>query len=76
MGLLSALVLLPVAGPMKGSLWIARQVAEAVERERNDPAALRAALDEAERRLEAGEIDEDTYDAIEDDLLARMRAAP
>ena len=75
MGLLTRLLTLPVSAPAGGALWIARQVAEAAERERNDPATLKAALTAAERALEAGEIDEATYDRIEDDLLERLRAA-
>lgn len=75
MGLLSRLLLLPVSAPVLGSLWIARQITESVERERNSPAALRAALREAESRLVAGDLSEEDYDALETDLLVRLRAA-
>ena len=75
MGLLSRLLTLPVRGPGDGVLWLATRLAEHVEAERNSPAVLRAALADAEAQLLAGEIDEETYDAIEDDLLARLSHA-
>lgn len=75
MGLLSTLLTAPVSGPTKGVLWVARRIAEQAEAERNSPAALRAALAEAEARLLAGDLSEAAYDEIEDDLLARLGAA-
>jgi hypothetical protein len=75
MGLLARLLLLPVSGPLTGSLWLARQVAQGVEHERNSPAALRDALREAEDRLVAGELTEAEYEALETDLLERLRVA-
>lgn len=75
MGLLRSILALPIKAPVSGPLWIARQIAEAAEKERNDPARLRAALREAEAALLAGDLSEEAYDAIEDDLLARLRGA-
>jgi hypothetical protein len=75
MGLLSRLLLLPVSGPLHGSLWVARQIAETVERDRNSPTALREALRDAEARLIAGELSEQEYEAIETELLERLRFA-
>jgi hypothetical protein len=75
MGLLSRLLLLPLSAPLEGSLWVARQIAESVESERNSPAALRAALHAAEARLIAGELSEQDYEALETDLLERLRRA-
>jgi hypothetical protein len=72
MGLLSGLLLLPVTAPVGGSLWVARQLAVAVERERNDPAALRAALNHAEDLLIAGELSEEDYETIEAQILGRL----
>ncbi|MEM7520416.1 MAG: gas vesicle protein GvpG [Pseudomonadota bacterium] len=76
MGLLRTLAALPVKGPMDATLWVATKLAEQVEQERNSPAALRAALAQAEQRLLAGELSEDDYDEIEDDLLRRLQQAP
>lgn len=73
MGLLTRLLLLPVSAPASGSLWIARQIADCVERERNSPAALREALRAAEADLISGTLSEAEYDAIETDLLERLR---
>lgn len=67
------LLALPVNGPIRGTIAIARAVEEAARREHCDPAAIRAALQHLERQLETGEIDEATFDAAEDTLIARLR---
>lgn len=72
MGILSTLILLPVKAPVDGAFWVARKLAEHVEEERNSPAALRAALAEAERQLVSGELSEDAYEEIEDELISRL----
>jgi len=73
MGLLSRLLLAPVNLPMSSTLWLARKLSEAAETELNDPATLRAALAEAERRLVAGEMPEEEYDRLETDILLRLK---
>lgn len=73
MGLLRTLVTLPVAGPLQGSLWIARKIHEAAEQELNDPAAIRRALARLEQQLLAGEISEEAYDTVELELLQRLQ---
>lgn len=75
MGVLTKLLTLPVRGPVDSLVWVARQITEHADQERNSPAVLRASLAEAERQLLAGDIDEETYDAIELDLLTRLRHA-
>lgn len=78
MGPLGGLLALPVAGPIGGLVWLARQVAENAVRQMLDPARIEAALLGLERRLEAGEIDEAAFEAAESLLLeelAEMRAA-
>lgn len=75
MGLLGKLLTLPVSGPMAATLWVAEKIEEAAEAEWNDPATLKAALADAERRLVAGEIGEAEYDEIEEDLLDRLQMA-
>lgn len=74
MGLLRTLVSLPVKGPVDATFWVASKLSEQVEKERNSPATLRAALAQAEQQLLAGELSEDEYDVIEDDLLLRLKA--
>ncbi len=73
--MLLRLLALPVALPISGSLWLARQVAEAADRERNDPARLRAELERLERELEAGTLDEAAFEAAEAELIDRLQAA-
>lgn len=78
MGLLR-LLSLPIRAPFDAALWIAQNVHDAAEAERNSPAALKARLDELERALDAGRITEEEFDAEEADLLMWLRnrgAAP
>lgn len=75
MGILSKILLGPVTAPFHGTVWVAGKVAEAAQAQRNDKGTLRAALAEAERQLLDGTLSEEEYDAIEDDLLHRLRDA-
>ncbi|MFI8965982.1 gas vesicle protein GvpG [Streptomyces sp. NPDC053493] len=71
MGLLSQLLTLPVA-PMRGVVWVAQQVADKAEQEYYDPAPVWRALGDLEESLRAGEIDQETFDLLEDQLLDRL----
>jgi hypothetical protein len=71
MGLLGALLTLPLA-PARGLVWTLEQVLDEAEAELHDPRRIRAELAEAERALEAGELDEESYEAIERELLGRL----
>ena len=71
MGLLSALVLLPLA-PVRGTVWIAEQLAAEAERELRNETSLRRRLAEAERQFEVGNLTIEEYEAIEDELLERL----
>jgi Gas vesicle protein G len=71
MGLIGGLLTLPLA-PARGVLWVLDQVAEEAERQYYDPVRIRAELARAEAALEAGEIEEQEYLSIEDDLLGRL----
>jgi hypothetical protein len=71
MGLIGEVLLLPFA-PVRGSAWVIRQVMSEAERLYYDPAAVRAELAQLEERLEAGEIDEEEFDRVEDELLDRL----
>ena len=73
MGLLTRLLTAPVAGPIHGSLWMARKIHEAVEQQVNDPGAIRRELQRLETALLSGEISEDDYDEAEMVLLTRLR---
>ncbi|MFC8598772.1 MULTISPECIES: c-type cytochrome biogenesis protein CcmI [unclassified Isoptericola] len=71
MGLLSALVTLPLA-PVRGVVWVAEQVRSEAEREWYDPGTIRQRLDEIARAREAHTIDDAEADAAERELVARL----
>ncbi len=71
MGLLTGLLTLPLA-PLRGTLWVAEQLAEQAARELGDETTLRRRLAEAERDYELGLLSLEEYEAIEDDLLERL----
>ncbi|MFD5428580.1 gas vesicle protein GvpG [Streptomyces sp. NPDC127084] len=71
MGLFTQLVTLPLA-PVRGVAWVMDRVVEAAENEYYDPAPVQRELAELERLLLAGEIDEETFDRREDELLDRL----
>ncbi|GAB3213783.1 gas vesicle protein GvpG [Marinactinospora thermotolerans] len=74
MGLFSALLGAPLA-PARFVGWTARQVLDAAERQYYDPDAIRAELAELSERLDAGELTEDEFDRMEDELLDRLEEA-
>lgn len=71
MGLVGGILTLPLA-PAKGLVWVFEQVVAEAEAQYYDPARIRAELAEAEAALEAGEMDEETYEALERELLDRL----
>ncbi|ARF53930.1 gas vesicle protein GvpG [Streptomyces gilvosporeus] len=71
MGLLSQIATLPLA-PVRGVAWVVERVVQAAENEYYDPEPIERALAELERALLAGEIDEETFDRREDELLDRL----
>ena len=73
--MLLKLLSLPVTSPIRGALWLAEELHDAAEREQNDPAVLRAELSRLEQQLDAGEIDEERFEALEEDLIARLQRA-
>ena len=73
MGLLRKLLTAPVTGPLSGAFWIATKLHEAADAELHDPVRIRRALEDLEADLEAGRIDEATYEAAEDILMERLQ---
>ncbi|MEV3857241.1 gas vesicle protein GvpG [Streptomyces sp. NPDC050095] len=71
MGLISEVLLLPLA-PVRGSLWAMEKVLAEAERQYYDPGAVRAELARLEEQLTSGEIDQETFDRVEDELLDRL----
>ncbi|MFF7413967.1 gas vesicle protein GvpG [Streptomyces lydicus] len=70
-GLLTHLATLPLA-PVRGVAWVMERVVEAAEDEAYDPAPVEQELARLEEQLLAGEIDEETFDRREDELLDRL----
>lgn len=73
--MLLKLLSLPFTAPVHGAAWLAHEIHEAAERDLNDPARLRAELNRLEEALDAGEIDETTFEDLEEDLIARLQMA-
>ena len=71
MGLLTGLVLLPLA-PIRATVWLAERLLDEAERELADPALIEQWLVEAEEAHERGEISDEELDAIEIELLSRL----
>ena len=74
MGLLTGLLTLPLA-PIRGTMWIAEQIAEQAAREMDEGRTIRRQLTEAELRYERGELTVEELEEIEDELLERLRLA-
>ncbi|HJQ49071.1 MAG TPA: gas vesicle protein GvpG [Gaiellaceae bacterium] len=71
MGLIGGLLTLPLA-PVRGLAWVFEQVVDEAEAQLHDPKRIRAELADAEAALERGEIDGETYEALERELLDRL----
>ena len=70
---MTGLLTLPLA-PVRGTVWIAERLLEEAERQLNDPQVIEQQLLEAEERFERGEISEEEFELIEDELLRRLTA--
>lgn len=53
-------------------MWIAEQLLEQAERELNDPAVVERQLLEAEAAHERGEMSDEAFEQLEDELLSRL----
>ena len=71
--MLFKLLAAPVSLPVAGLKFVLQQVADLVDRELNDEAALREHLLLLQVHLEDGDIDQAEYAEREADLLARLR---
>jgi hypothetical protein len=71
MGLLKLLTF-PVSAPMAGGRWVIRTLVDEAERRYYDPAAIRQEIEEIERRHQAGELDDEAFENLEDSLLQRL----
>jgi hypothetical protein len=68
MGVIKELLLLPLA-PVRGTVWVAEQRAAEAERQLDPRTVRRRALLELEQRRAAGEIDDEEFERLEDEIL-------
>jgi hypothetical protein len=73
MGLITGLLTLPLA-PIRGTVWIAEQLAAEAERELRGERSPRRRLLVAERQLELGLLTEEEYEVIEEAALDQLEA--
>ena len=71
MGLITGLLTLPLA-PVRGTVWVAEQLRAEAERRMDDPAYIEQQLADAEASYERGEITEEEFELLEDELLRRL----
>lgn len=74
MGLLSGLILLPLA-PVRGVAWLAEQVLDLATQEQHDPAETYQRLVELDEARQAGEISAAECAAAEEALVAGLMQA-
>jgi hypothetical protein len=74
MGLLMKLLTFPISGPVLGTFWVIDQIVEEAAREADPEVAAKRALAEL-AAIGDDELDDDERAELEDELLARLRAA-
>lgn len=74
MGLLSGLLLLPLA-PVRGTVWIAERLLEEAERELDPERRARLRLQALEVALELGELTPEEYEREEDLVFTELENA-
>lgn len=72
MSLVLDLLTLPVLGAPRMARWVAAALVAEAERELWDETPIRRELVELQQRLDAGAVDEETYDRLETALLKRL----
>jgi hypothetical protein len=58
--------------PLKGVIFIGKKINEVIDREMSDEGSIKEQLMALQLKFEMDEIDEETYDQREDDLLKRL----
>src|SRR4051812_42592150 len=71
MGLLKLLTF-PVSGPVAGGRWVMQTLLDEAQRQYYDTNVIRQKLAEAEQQFLNGQIDEQTFDQLEDELFQRL----
>lgn len=72
---LTALFQLPFL-PLRGVIKLGELIQDEADRQLHDPARVRHELDEAQRRYEAGEISDEEFTQIQDELAGTQVAPP
>ena len=75
MGLLTLPMRLPLL-PVQGVIKLGELVQEESERQLHDPARIRRELDEAQRRHDLGEITDDEFAQVQDELTGTLITRP
>ncbi len=70
MGLLKML-----AFPITGPLWVAQTLRDQAERQLYDEASIRGQMEEVEQQFREGQMDEQTFEQLQDELFDRLREA-
>jgi hypothetical protein len=70
-GLLTGLITLPFA-PVRGTIWLAEQIAAEAERRLDDPALIRQQLEEIGEARAAGTLPQEEADRMERELVGRL----
>jgi Gas vesicle protein G len=73
-GLITGLLTLPLA-PVRGTAWLAQQIAEEADRELFDEDRIRRELVELDLRADEEGLSDQERAHLEDDLLARLDVA-
>jgi hypothetical protein len=73
--MLFKLLALPISGPLAGVEWIGKTIHGRALEALNDPTEIKRKLTELERKLDAGELAEDEFEALENELLLRLKEA-
>ena len=73
MGVITGLLTLPLA-PIRGTVWIAEQLAAEAERQMYGAQSARRRLVIAERQLQLGLLSEEEYEVIEEAALDQLEA--
>lgn len=71
MELLTLIFRLPFL-PVQGVIKLGELIQDEAERQLHDPARIRRELDEAERRRDAGEISDEEFTQIQDELASTL----
>ena len=71
MGLLSGLITLPLA-PIRGTVWLAEQIADEADRQMADPAFIQQQLEDIAAARTAGTLPAEEADRLERELVGRL----